>query len=228
MKANPEEDSPRKKRKTEPEYHLVEDEEEDNEDVMPGFHEQEVVSGFEGIDEESDSEGNPVAGPSSRPHRRPPVSAPAPPTQGKPSVSLEAHHSPGMAEGKARAKSSELEGRPYRLKQDGDEDIMQNSEGDPKTFADSMLECPICLKNLETDNQGLNAHIDFCLSRGAIWEAQGETVATSSTKKGVKPKSKGNKDTAKQTTKKDAQTSKAPVQFNWGPSKKGKAKDGTL
>jgi len=34
--------------------------------------------------------------------------------------------------------------------------------------------CPICRKQLKTDNQGLNAHIDFCLSKGAILEAQAE------------------------------------------------------
>ncbi|OCH87051.1 DNA/RNA polymerase [Obba rivulosa] len=41
--------------------------------------------------------------------------------------------------------------------------------------------CPICGKELETDNRGFNAHIDFCLSRGAILEAQ--TSASVSTKK---------------------------------------------
>ena len=35
-----------------------------------------------------------------------------------------------------------------------------------------LLECPICGKMLETDNQGLNEHIDFCLSKQAIKEAQ--------------------------------------------------------
>ncbi|RPD54731.1 DNA/RNA polymerase [Lentinus tigrinus ALCF2SS1-7] len=35
-----------------------------------------------------------------------------------------------------------------------------------------LLECPICGKLLETDNQGLNEHIDFCLSKQAIKEAQ--------------------------------------------------------
>jgi DNA polymerase kappa len=34
--------------------------------------------------------------------------------------------------------------------------------------------CPICGKFLKTDNTGLNAHIDFCLSRKAIREAQTE------------------------------------------------------
>lgn len=33
-------------------------------------------------------------------------------------------------------------------------------------------ECPICKKKLKTDNKGLNAHIDFCLSRNVIMEAQ--------------------------------------------------------
>lgn len=40
--------------------------------------------------------------------------------------------------------------------------------------------CPICGKQLKTDNRGLNAHIDFCLSKGAILEAQ---VEASSPKK---------------------------------------------
>lgn len=34
------------------------------------------------------------------------------------------------------------------------------------------LICPICTKTLQTDNRGLNEHIDFCLSKGAIREAQ--------------------------------------------------------
>ena len=48
----------------------------------------------------------------------------------------------------------------------------------------TMQDCPICRKKLETDNGGLNAHIDFCLSRGAIMEAQVE--ANQSSKKGGK------------------------------------------
>jgi DNA polymerase kappa len=34
--------------------------------------------------------------------------------------------------------------------------------------------CPICSQILMTDNQGLNAHVDFCLSRTAIQEARNE------------------------------------------------------
>ena len=38
--------------------------------------------------------------------------------------------------------------------------------------------CPICSKTLWTDNTGLNAHVDYCLSRAAIFEA----TASNSTK----------------------------------------------
>ena len=48
------------------------------------------------------------------------------------------------------------------------------------------LQCPICDKTILTDNEGLNAHIDFCLSRNAIREAQAESIASSSTKR-LKP-----------------------------------------
>ncbi|KDQ57446.1 hypothetical protein JAAARDRAFT_129936 [Jaapia argillacea MUCL 33604] len=36
--------------------------------------------------------------------------------------------------------------------------------------------CPICGKAQDTDNVGFNAHVDFCLSRGAILEAQVESL----------------------------------------------------
>ena len=44
--------------------------------------------------------------------------------------------------------------------------------------------CPICSKTLRTDNAGLNAHVDYCLSRAAIFEA------TSSSRTKQKPLSK--------------------------------------
>jgi len=44
----------------------------------------------------------------------------------------------------------------------------------PPSTAHETHKCPICGKTLETDNDGLNAHVDFCLSRGAILEAQVE------------------------------------------------------
>lgn len=50
------------------------------------------------------------------------------------------------------------------------------------------LVCPICARELETDNNGLNAHIDYCLSKGAIMEA---TSASSSPKNIMKRKRDG-------------------------------------
>lgn len=54
-----------------------------------------------------------------------------------------------------------------------------NSASKPHSqAADERAQCPVCNKTLmsvsATDNQGLNAHIDFCLSRSAIVEAQGQ------------------------------------------------------
>lgn len=41
------------------------------------------------------------------------------------------------------------------------------------TAAESYMVCPVCSQSLQTDdNRELNAHIDFCLSRGAIEEAK--------------------------------------------------------
>lgn len=53
----------------------------------------------------------------------------------------------------------------------------------------SMQTCPICGKSMRTDNQGLNAHIDFCLSKDAIREAQASSSAPSPKKSMIKPKS---------------------------------------
>ncbi|KAJ3778694.1 DNA/RNA polymerase [Lentinula raphanica] len=45
-----------------------------------------------------------------------------------------------------------------------------------KRSLDSQTSCPLCGKDLETnDNQKINAHIDFCLSREAIQEAEGRS-----------------------------------------------------
>ncbi|KAG8968396.1 hypothetical protein FRC03_007593 [Tulasnella sp. 419] len=55
-------------------------------------------------------------------------------------------------------------------------------------------ECPICSRVLETDNAGLNEHIDFCLSRGEIKRAsaQGSDPDLGSTIKKNKKKKRAN------------------------------------
>ncbi|TFK68694.1 DNA/RNA polymerase [Pluteus cervinus] len=48
-------------------------------------------------------------------------------------------------------------------------------EADPSTAETDQAEslsCPICFRTLQTDNSGLNAHIDFCLSRQEILKVQ--------------------------------------------------------
>lgn len=76
-------------------------------------------------------------------------------------------------------------------------------------------DCPVCGKTLETDNEGFNAHIDFCLSRGAIMEAQVE-ASQSSTKGG---KYEG---WPKPESKKKFEIKPRPVSKGKPPGKRGK------
>jgi hypothetical protein len=43
--------------------------------------------------------------------------------------------------------------------------------------------CPICLKELQVDNVGLNEHIDFCLSKDSIKQAIEVSLPSSSAKR---------------------------------------------
>ncbi|KAF8813855.1 DNA/RNA polymerase [Phlegmacium glaucopus] len=78
--------------------------------------------------------------------------------------------------------------------------------------------CPVCSKTLETDNEGLNAHIDFCLSRGAIMEAQVEASQSSKSSK------TGGKYTGwpKPESKKKFEFKTRPVSKGKPPEKRGK------
>ncbi|KAJ7593924.1 IMS-domain-containing protein [Mycena floridula] len=53
----------------------------------------------------------------------------------------------------------------------------------PSRNTKTTQQCPICSKTMETTNDELNAHIDFCLSRGAIWEAQAEASRPTAVKR---------------------------------------------
>jgi DNA polymerase kappa len=59
-----------------------------------------------------------------------------------------------------------------------------SSSGPPRNSLSESLTCPVCEKVFQTDNEGLNSHIDFCLSRGAIRQAHAE--ASSPVKKSSK------------------------------------------
>src|ERR1700722_16157577 len=197
--------APSKKRKLEADYvsdsHSApidaasESEESEDGDAMPDFHElneadeelsQEILDDVEDIQEislESETDAM-IAGPS-RP--RPPVSAPARTMlQGEtPNVSQ-----PGVADAIAlgsvaipgRSTKPQSMSSVKRPKRDegglsrGRLDAEEKSSMAGMETAMDTHTFPICGKVIETDNQGLNAHVDFCLSRGAIREAQAKAV----------------------------------------------------
>lgn len=63
----------------------------------------------------------------------------------------------------------------------------------------ALLTCPLCSKTIETDNDGLNAHIDYCLSKDAIRDAQAK--ASGSTSRSLKPSAKASGLWTKRTVK---------------------------
>jgi DNA polymerase kappa len=75
--------------------------------------------------------------------------------------------------------------------------------------------CPICSKTLQTDNAGLNAHIDWCLSRTAILEA---SASSEQPKENPKPKS-GRKDSkskdSKPTSSKSVKGDRGDIRSAW-------------
>ena len=83
-------------------------------------------------------------------------------------------HRPPNSAGNAAASSSKIQPpvKPRRNSIAGD--LLVKSEGMKPAVVEhaEVHQCPVCGKTLETDNQGLNTHVDFCLSRGAILEAQ--------------------------------------------------------
>lgn len=151
---------------------------------MPDFYEHEddpgmVMNADTADDMERDDQnlpetalgGNPD--PKSRP--RPPVSAPTRPS----SISKVGNPSAPAVRTKPRSASyaishpsdASLSHRPGAVHKD-----MQDIQSEDKPSDPGMLRCPICGRMLQTDNQDFNSHIDFCLSRGAIMEAQIEAV----------------------------------------------------
>lgn len=125
------------------------------EDAMPGFHEEEDMPLSQAeVEDGEDLESELVESPAQpvESSRRAPVSAPSRMASSKASAA-------DSLEKKRDDSSSSTSRKPTSACRDESEP----TEG---------LTCPICQKMLATDNQGLNAHIDFCLSKSAIAEAQ--------------------------------------------------------
>ncbi|CDO69221.1 hypothetical protein BN946_scf185042.g123 [Trametes cinnabarina] len=77
---------------------------------------------------------------------------------------------------------------------------------DGSEASSSALECPICSRLLETDNDGLNAHVDFCLSKQAIKEAQAASLqGEASSKASAGKKFASRKPNARPNRKTDSQ-----------------------
>ncbi|KAF8348380.1 DNA/RNA polymerase [Amanita rubescens] len=106
---------------------------------------------------------------------RPPVSAPARsfPSVGAPQDGLSTNY----------ASPADHETRASKVTQGAKPASAASSSSSKRS---EPLRCPVCDKTILTDNEGLNAHIDFCLSRSAIREAQAESIAGTSTKR-LKP-----------------------------------------
>jgi DNA polymerase kappa len=120
---------------------------------MPGFYEEEENAEGRGFDAPDDEEQIHISHDSKPPHHERRTRPPA------------------SAPGPSRTKPTDSTFSATTSKP------MSARQGDRVRHQD----CPICGRLLETDNKGLNAHIDFCLSRNVIMEAQ--TEAQSTTKK---------------------------------------------
>ncbi|KIL62574.1 hypothetical protein M378DRAFT_12776 [Amanita muscaria Koide BX008] len=157
-----------------PGYH-----ENDERDLDPSQHDQDEEVDYSKVVAESPAKApEPHATDVSRPTKlRPPVSAPARSThQTTGQVTVGASSSLATRRGAQQqvikptsavgAASSSI--RPVSK--------VPKSQNKPRLVGEEPLVCPICNKAIHTNNQGLNAHIDFCLSRVSIREAQAETI----------------------------------------------------
>jgi DNA polymerase kappa len=201
--------SPNKKRKLEQEEvdhsHTIDDtsdicrdhdqDHDEYEEAMPGFHEHDendVEISLGDVDEDGEDVAQSLDKMLSRP--RPPASAPAranpqQPFQqacatastsatsvsriiSKPHSTSHTAGSSGLPSGLSITTTKQISGKD-----------LESTHPTKRTRAAESHECPVCGKALQTDNHGLNTHIDFCLSRDAIREAQSEASSPADTKK---------------------------------------------
>jgi DNA polymerase kappa len=138
-------------------------EQDEDEDAMPGFHEHDendvgIDQASAEIDGDSDHDAATFLVPMSgegliSPPRRPPHSAPVRAPLGASSSALTGPHT-------STKPRSTNQTRTLPFPPDGTE---SNT-------------CPICDKVMKLDNQAFNAHVDFCLSRETIREAQSQAT----------------------------------------------------
>ncbi|KAL4078385.1 hypothetical protein V8B97DRAFT_1937068 [Scleroderma yunnanense] len=151
--------SPRKKTKREIDTELLQEMAGvgSDEESMPNYYEMEDESEFPGAEDDDHVQGKDEV-PSAKDIKPRPQK---PPSTGKAISSSFLHREGPSSLEKDNHEISSARRVPTKL--------------DSMTSSDTSLEnhtCPVCGKYMVTDNPGLNAHIDFCLSKGAILEAQ--------------------------------------------------------
>ncbi|KAI0075742.1 DNA/RNA polymerase [Panus rudis PR-1116 ss-1] len=135
------------------------------EQTMPGFEEDHLHEDLEPIakleigDEEDDAE----------------IGAVSTPTRSLNAVDSSSKAPLSDRPSESRRPPADNGKSPPRSRRKGKSPVPADSELQAQT-------CPICNKTWETDNAGLNAHIDFCLSKSAILEAQVMASASSGTR----------------------------------------------
>lgn len=172
----------------------------ENEEAMPGFYEHcedaemDIDTGAADHEDGEDCEPHETnaeyaAIPRTRP--RPPVSAPARTSFGHMRSAAASTSSVPSIEAKPRSTSHIAQPSEVSswIAEPPFEAPLPPQQLEAEATKTGTLECPVCGKQLETDNEALNSHIDFCLSRGAIMAAQ---TTAKSPKKGFKSWEKKN------------------------------------
>lgn len=160
-----------------------------DEDSMPGYHEEEQELEFagwamqpHGQDTSNPTKTDDCTAPRNRP--RPPNSAPGPSSQpldvsassrpAKPHSTITSLNARSDAPGRTRVSVADWQNDLTTASSSTGAHATHLTE-DQSDSADML--CPICGDEKFADNMALNAHVDWCLSRGAIRAAQGEARA---------------------------------------------------
>lgn len=148
---------------------------------MPNFHEHnedddihEYLNEADEVRQEEESERDEDASVGSK--HRPPVSAPA--RTSLETAQLYRERNTVKPHSVSSASNHRSGNRPSAAGSAAHDENVAPNYRPTDSAADSATSqtCPICSKSMMVDNRGFNAHIDFCLSRSAIREAQGEAA----------------------------------------------------
>jgi DNA polymerase kappa len=160
---------------------------------MPGFHEHDendvhidqVASEIDDTGENDAAFLVPLAkdGAGGLPRKRPPHSAPVPFLLKNETLSDDGEASSSTLA--ARHTSAKPRSTNQAIRTSTTSRDMQNV-GKPPPLAETNT-CPICEKTMKLDNQAFNAHVDFCLSRETIREAQAQATTPVKRKSGMAP-----------------------------------------